>query len=281
MKSKEKHMRICELYIAGKSYSEIVKELGLGSTGSISYALKKASISTSRVKHTVPADEIAVVRKMFNDGDELTEIAKKLSRGVGFVRKVLGQLGLLSARRDALKERDSMIVSLYQSGVSTSEIAERVGRMVTLVRHVLQRAGVPLRNELSDEQREMVCSLYDSRVALSEIYSQTNLSKHLVDCALWGRRQRNTVRYSSSSERFRTLRARKYGLSLQEFDQLMIDANYACMVCGSSSKLCIDHSHKTGSVRGVLCGRCNSAAGFAEDDPNRLRLLADYLGRKE
>ncbi len=39
----------------------------------------------------------------------------------------------------------------------------------------------------------------------------------------------------------------------------------------------IDHDHKTGEIRGVLCGGCNVALGSARDDPELLRNLAAYL----
>jgi len=38
----------------------------------------------------------------------------------------------------------------------------------------------------------------------------------------------------------------------------------------------IDHCHKTGEVRGVLCMRCNLSLGNAGDSPEKLRGLADY-----
>lgn len=39
----------------------------------------------------------------------------------------------------------------------------------------------------------------------------------------------------------------------------------------------VDHDHRTGEIRGVLCMRCNTALGYMLDDANRLRRAADYL----
>lgn len=54
-----------------------------------------------------------------------------------------------------------------------------------------------------------------------------------------------------------------------------------CAVCRKpprpGKKLCVDHNHKTGAVRGLLCKRCNTALGFFYDEPLLMELAADYL----
>jgi hypothetical protein len=54
-----------------------------------------------------------------------------------------------------------------------------------------------------------------------------------------------------------------------------------CAVCGDVQKrwLAVDHSHLTGKIRELLCDRCNPMAGYALDEPARLRAVADYLER--
>lgn len=81
---------------------------------------------------------------------------------------------------------------------------------------------------------------------------------------------------------------RNFGISLQDYEDLLQAQGGACAVCGALNGTCIysgektkslgvDHDHKTGAVRGLLCSDCNRAIGQMQDDPERLRKAADYL----
>jgi hypothetical protein len=73
-------------------------------------------------------------------------------------------------------------------------------------------------------------------------------------------------------------RKKRYGITPEQYEALRSRANGACEVCGSNSgQMDIDHDHKTGKVRGILCSWCNRALGMAKDDPAILRKMADYL----
>jgi Recombination endonuclease VII len=73
-------------------------------------------------------------------------------------------------------------------------------------------------------------------------------------------------------------RARRYGLSLEEFRAILERQGNACAICKRSGvRLYIDHCHVTRMVRRLLCGKCNTGLGFFSDDPVRLRAAADYL----
>lgn len=50
-----------------------------------------------------------------------------------------------------------------------------------------------------------------------------------------------------------------------------------CDICKNEGKICFDHCHNTGLFRGWLCNHCNLILGHAKDNPDLLRLLADYL----
>ena len=52
-----------------------------------------------------------------------------------------------------------------------------------------------------------------------------------------------------------------------------------CAICERSTLLVIDHCHETGSIRGLLCRRCNGLLGFATDKVWILHKAIEYLGR--
>jgi hypothetical protein len=50
-----------------------------------------------------------------------------------------------------------------------------------------------------------------------------------------------------------------------------------CVICGSDEPLVVDHDHKTGQVRGMLCNHCNRGLGHFRDDPELLEFAAMYV----
>jgi hypothetical protein len=77
-------------------------------------------------------------------------------------------------------------------------------------------------------------------------------------------------------------RLRTFGLTLESFYAIKRAQDFRCAICGRNlpppgeqwgkNDEHIDHDHKTGRVRGVLCGGCNTALGKLGDN-------ADGLGR--
>lgn len=80
-------------------------------------------------------------------------------------------------------------------------------------------------------------------------------------------------------ERKRTLR--KYGLTQEQYDRLLVSQGGRCPGCGTDEPgakgWCIDHCHTGGHVRALLCFRCNLVIGQVNEDPATLRALADWL----
>jgi hypothetical protein len=70
---------------------------------------------------------------------------------------------------------------------------------------------------------------------------------------------------------------RHYGLTEAERDELVASQMGLCVICLKAPAVHVDHCHKTGRVRGVLCFNCNSAIGKLGDDPDAVRRAAAYL----
>lgn len=74
---------------------------------------------------------------------------------------------------------------------------------------------------------------------------------------------------------------RLYGVSESQALWLIEQKKKGCQNCGRLSKrMHVDHDHKTGVVRGVLCHGCNASLGFAGDNSAILRNLATYIDTK-
>lgn len=73
-----------------------------------------------------------------------------------------------------------------------------------------------------------------------------------------------------------------YGISLAEFDALVVEQMGLCGCCGRYMiKRHVDHDHKTGVVRALLCGTCNTGIGQFGEDPQRCEAAAAYLRKHQ
>jgi len=79
------------------------------------------------------------------------------------------------------------------------------------------------------------------------------------------------------------LRARltKYGLTFEQYQEMLDKQKGLCAICRTASACAIDHCHQTDVVRGLLCTSCNSMLGHAKDDIKRLRAAIRYLARSK
>ena len=74
---------------------------------------------------------------------------------------------------------------------------------------------------------------------------------------------------------------KNYGLTLSQYREMRDAQDGLCAICGkadtSGKNLAVDHCHKTGRVRKLLCWVCNTTIGRYEDDPAILDKAAKYL----
>jgi hypothetical protein len=76
-------------------------------------------------------------------------------------------------------------------------------------------------------------------------------------------------------------RLRRAGVSKEVYRNYLKTHNGLCDICQQAERLkralCIDHCHKTGKFRGLLCATCNRAIGLLKDSPDLLRRATEYL----
>jgi hypothetical protein len=70
---------------------------------------------------------------------------------------------------------------------------------------------------------------------------------------------------------------RTYGLSVEALDAMLDSQHGVCAICQTAPAAHVDHDHMSGTVRGLLCFRCNAALGQFGDDQIVLRRAARYV----
>lgn len=94
------------------------------------------------------------------------------------------------------------------------------------------------------------------------------------------RRQRREDPAVKRRERDNYLR-RHYGIGADDYDRMLSEQSGGCAICGRPPRedisLHVDHDPVTGSVRKLLCFKCNNLLGDVGDDAWILRAAADYI----
>lgn len=79
---------------------------------------------------------------------------------------------------------------------------------------------------------------------------------------------------------------RTYNITTEDYTEMLQKQKGLCKICGSSGfvmakhhkmKLVVDHCHKSGNVRGLLCHNCNRALGLLQDSVSNLQASIVYL----
>lgn len=80
---------------------------------------------------------------------------------------------------------------------------------------------------------------------------------------------------------------KNFNVTPEWYDEKLAEQGGGCAICGETDPaagmtrsfdyLHIDHNHKTGENRGILCSGCNVGIGHFGEDPERLEAAARYL----
>ena len=109
---------------------------------------------------------------------------------------------------------------------------------------------------------------------VSRIWAKKNRKKRAIQAKL---------RYQKNPQKeLDRVRYKKYGITGDEFRNLIKKQGMKCPICNRSIKknLSVDHDHKTGKIRGIICNDCNLAIGNAESSIERLKSMVNYLEKQ-
>jgi len=143
--------------------------------------------------------------------------------------------------------------------------------------NVCGQPGLPARNPRTTKSgRVLTAAEIEAIRAANRQWHRDNRERSAERHRLWNARNKERV----------ALRRRAYslwnlhGITLAEYDAL----GQACAICGAlrgakNRRLHIDHDHRTGVVRGLLCSACNTAIGLLREDPALFAKALAYLAK--
>lgn len=105
-------------------------------------------------------------------------------------------------------------------------------------------------------------------------YHKCNLSSGKKKYLSWCKdcyRENNRKRSRMNSLKF------IHGLSLEDFQRMSENQENLCLICKEFKPLCVDHDHKTGRIRGLICASCNKGLGHFRDNVEFMQRAIDYV----
>jgi len=72
----------------------------------------------------------------------------------------------------------------------------------------------------------------------------------------------------------------KFGITIDNYEEMLRDQHGRCAICRclpKNKRLAVDHCHKTGAIRGLLCASCNQMLGRGKDNSNTFKRAIQHL----
>lgn len=207
---------------------------------------------------------------------------------------------------------DHNYAEMYNSGLSLQAIAETAGLSVGTVVARLEALGVPRRrvgrsNKYSTKEEAQAAAEMQRKARYLENQEEMKLksaaryqakrdqilaadrAKRAADPEKYKKKNQESyarhrdARLAAAKRYGRDNPGKRHGISSDEFEALRLAQGGLCAICllppPTGKRLCVDHDHETGTIRGLLCSRHNLLLGMANDSPSLLKQAAIYLER--
>jgi hypothetical protein len=130
----------------------------------------------------------------------------------------------------------------------------------------------------------------DKKISYNEKYYINNKEKFRLSALKYGRTKKGKEYkkeyFNKNKERIRnnTLK-NKFSITLVQYNEMFEKQGGLCAICKQKQEqislryknLAVDHNHKTGKIRGLLCSKCNKAIGLLNDDFSIVEAALNYL----
>ena len=139
-----------------------------------------------------------------------------------------------------------------------------------------------------------ICNICKEFKPRDQFYVDKTARGYGYSCKPCSRQKANKWHHSNKDKAKENQLQRKFGLSLNEYNEKLKSQNYSCAICGRSEtavrfgnikNLAVDHNRKCCSgdvscgkcLRGLLCDWCNKAIGYVREDLQVAERLVEYL----
>ena len=139
-------------------------------------------------------------------------------------------------------------------------------------------------------KRELPDTSFPIKGNSKTIYAKTCKDCYLLPMIMWSKnnpeKRKETAKRRIASGKGRVFRLlSRHNILINDYNKILESQSNKCAICGSDKPdgkyevFNVDHDHKTGKIRGLLCGKCNRALGFFKDNIEILQNAIKYLSK--
>lgn len=166
----------------------------------------------------------------------------------------------------------------YLSGLSIHKIAKKYNLNYSFVRYHLVKNNVYKPKSKFKENGRVICKCCNKKYLEKDMPKDYyNSGKRLCASCL----SRDQLKYNM----------KKLGATEEIYDKLYLEQNAQCDICktkvghkttnGKNARLALDHCHKTNTIRGLLCNKCNRCLGYLNEDIDYINKVVEYLKKHQ
>jgi predicted transcriptional regulator len=173
-----------------------------------------------------------------------------------------------------IKREVELAIEMRKNGYTFRMIAEKFGVSKSTVGYALLKMGAHIRNRSKANCAKIKCTRCLKEKDISE-FRLSNLQQSKFMCI------------ECTDKEQHVLQLNRKGVSKEQYDNMLKNQNGVCAICSSPTghwsknkrraRLAVDHDHKTGNLRGLLCGNCNRGLRWFRDSKELLLKAVRYL----